>query len=188
VKRLGRFVSSLNRLAIWLGTLALLLMIVHVTADVGLRFLFNSPLPGTILFVTVIYMIPIVFLAIAPVEEDDAHISVELIYDLLADRVKWVLRLLSTLLSMAVFGALALRTFDEAMRKFDTGSFAMEAGIAVPTWPSYFVLPTGFGLMVVILLYKLACQLTGRTQTLSRADDGVSSEAAVAQKLRRGGE
>lgn len=188
MQKIGRFLSRLNGLAIWLGTIVVFLLIVHVTADVGLRYLFNSPLPGTILIVSVFYMIPIVFLPLAAVEEDDGHITVELIYDLLAERIRWVLRLISLLLSMAVFGALALRTFQEATLKLDTGTFAMEAGMRIPTWPAYFVLPVGFGLMLLVLAYKLICQLTGHRPALGSSGGGAPSDAKVAEKLRRGGE
>mgnify|MGYP006278299205 CR=1 FL=1 len=188
MKQLGRLLSSLNGLAIWFGTIVVFLLIVHVTADVGLRYLFNSPLPGTILIVSVFYMIPIVFLPLAAVEEDDGHITVELIYDLLAERIRWILRLFSLLLSMTVFGALALRTFEEAILKFDTGTFAMEAGMRIPTWPAYFTLPIGFGLMLLVLSYKLICEVTGKTPALGVSRDGISGEAEVAETLRRGGE
>jgi TRAP-type C4-dicarboxylate transport system permease small subunit len=99
-----------------------------------------------------------------------------------------VLRVLSHLLSIAVFGALAIRTFNEAMVKYDTGTFAMEAGMRIPTWPAYFALPVGFGLMLLVLLYKLICEVTGKPMALGSGPEGTSRELDVAQKLRRGGE
>lgn len=186
MKRLGGLISRLNRGAIWLGIVVLLLMIVNVSADVGLRFLFNSPLPGTILFVTVVFMIPIVFLPLAAIEEGDGHITVELIYDYLARPLQWLLRLLSYVISIAVFSLLAIRTGQEAVRKFEIAAFAMEAGIRIPTWPSYFVLPVGFGLILLVLVYKLVCHLTANPSSFDQFTEDNAAEDI--ENLRRGGD
>ena len=74
----GRFVNSLeeNTIAILLG-----LMTVLTFVNVILRYVFNAPLNGTILFVSTFYMVAIAFLPLALVEQGDNHISVELLFD-----------------------------------------------------------------------------------------------------------
>jgi len=188
LKILGRFLSGLNALAIGLGMIAVFMMILHITLDVSLRFLLNSPIPGTILFVSVFYMIIIVFMPVSAVEQDDGHISVELIYDMLSNRLRQILQFLSLGFSIIVFGALAVRTWQEAVSKYEIGSFTIEAGLWLPTWPTYFVLPIGFGLIILTLTYKIACLLLGRPVGLSQPVEATSVEAKVAEKLLRGGE
>lgn len=153
---IGRLITRLTNLASSLGAACILLSIGHVTLDVTMRVIFGMPLSGTVLFVSVYYMVAIAFLAIAAVERHDAHISVEVVTSLLPRRPAAALQGLSLLLTAVVAGALALRTWQEAMVKFRVGAFTMEAGDRIYTWPSYFILPVGFGLMLLVALWKLA--------------------------------
>lgn len=137
------------------GMILLLLMIVHVTLDVAMRFLFNMPLPGTIMVVSLFYMIAVAFLPLAAVEERDAHISVEIVTELLPAYLQSCLRVFSIFFSTLVFGLLTFRTGVEAVTKFRIGAYVVEAGTRVPTWPPYFFLPIGFGLMTLVLLCRL---------------------------------
>ena len=55
--RLGRWLSGLTDFTTLIGGLAIALMMLHITADVVLRFLFSSPPPGTITYVSNYYMV-----------------------------------------------------------------------------------------------------------------------------------
>jgi len=188
MERIGRALAALNGLTMGAGSVAVVLMILHVTADVVMRYAFNSPLPATILFVSVFYMIAVAFLPLSSVEQNDAHISVELVYDLLAGWMQWGLRALSHLLSIAVFGALAWRTGAEALTRHAAGTSAVEAGMRIPTWPAYFVLPLAFGLAVLVFAHKLVCHLTGRRTGFEGLGEGtVAAEARTADSLRKKG-
>ena len=61
---IGRGLSYLVKTASLVGAICVVLMMLHVTADVVGRYLFNAPLPGTTVWVANYYMIIIVFLAI----------------------------------------------------------------------------------------------------------------------------
>lgn len=71
-----------------IGTICVILMMLHVTADVIGRYFFNAPLPGTIVVVANYYMVVLVFLAIGVAEEQRAHISVEFVTDMMPERVQ----------------------------------------------------------------------------------------------------
>lgn len=187
MERIGPVIAALNRSAMSVGSVVVLLLIVHVTADVAMRYLFNSPLPGTILFVSAFYMVFVAFVPLGEVEQADAHISVEIVYDLLANWIQFGLRALAHLLSIAVFGALAWRTLAEATTRFATGSAAVEAGVRIPTWPAYFILPLAFGLAVLVFAHKLVCLLTGKRTGFENLSQGtVAEEARAAEVLRKG--
>ena len=156
--RIGSLIGGSTKLLNWIGLILLLMMIVHVTLDVSLRFLFNMPLTGTITVVSLFYMIAVAFLPLAAVEERDAHISVEVLTELLPTRIQDWLQILAALITTLVMGLLAVRTAAEALAKFRIGAFVIEAGTRVPTWPAYVLLPLGFGLMTLVLIRKL---LTG---------------------------
>src|SRR5690606_16708437 len=112
----------------WFGTICLILMAVQITLDVSLRHLFNAPLIGTIMFVSLFYMIVVAFLPLAQAEQNDAQISVEVVTELLPRRVQHVLSILSLFISGIVFGGMCVRTWIEAVGKYRLGSFIIEGG------------------------------------------------------------
>ena len=76
---LGRWLSRLTNFMTVLGGLAIALMMLHVTADVVARFLFGTPIPGTITVVSHYYMIVAAFVPLAFAEQKEGHISVEVV-------------------------------------------------------------------------------------------------------------
>lgn len=161
MQRIGRAISGLAAITSFIGSVFVILLVLHVTLDVALRYFFNAPLTGTILYVSLYYMTAIAFLPLAAVEERDAHISVELVVERLPSGIVRVLTGISLAITILIFLALAVRTFEEAVAKYEIGAFAMESGTNIPTWPTYFFLPVGFGLMLLVAVYKLACDVLG---------------------------
>lgn len=179
---IARYLSRASDSAAVLGGLAVGLMIVHITLDVVLRFVLDLPISGTILLVSLMYMPMITFLPLAYAEKKDAHISVELIYDRLPGAVQRSLDVLSLGLSVVVYVALAIRTWSEAMAKFRIGASEMEGSLRIPTWPSYYLLPIGFALIVAILVFRIACLVTsGRPAFVAAAgvDDAIEETHSV---------
>lgn len=166
----GRILSGLTRVASFLGTLCIVLMMLHVTADVAGRYLFNRPLPGTIAIVGHFYMIAVVFIALGVAEEQRAHISVEFLTDMLPDSFQGWIAVFSSILSAAVFGLLAVRAYEEAMKKKKVGA-AMEQGSAmIPVWQSYWFIPLGAGLIALICIYKALVTASGSRSGLRETD------------------
>lgn len=141
------------------GVTAVALMMFHITADVLSKLLLSWPLPGTIAIVSHYYMVALVFVPLAFAERRNAHISVEVLVEHMPLIVQRRLNGLATVFSVFVFGILAWRGLLEANRKFGVGSFIMEQGTRIDTWPAYYLVPLGAGLMVVTLLYKLGRSL-----------------------------
>ncbi|MDO9525088.1 MAG: TRAP transporter small permease [Gemmobacter sp.] len=134
-----------------------------MSADVVMRNVFGKPLVGTIEIVSIIYMIGICFLPLALADERDAHISVEVLTELMPRRVVHILLIVGTVLGIVVMGALCWRTWAEAMTQMRKGSVMITSGKEpMLTWPSYYILPVGFGLSFMVLIYKLLCLLTNR--------------------------
>lgn len=153
------------------ASLMVLLLILHVSADVVMRNVFNAPLAGTIELVSNWYMIAITFLPLALVERRDAHITVEVLTEMMRPKVVRVLIILATLLAMVAMGMLCWRSWLEAMSNYRRGSVLMIAGSdTLPVWPSYFLLPAGFGLASLMAAWKLVCLLT-RTPFGPEAED-----------------
>lgn len=143
-----------------------LLLVGHVTLDVVMRFVFNTPLNATILYVSAFYMVAIAFLPLAAVEQRDGHIAVELLVEKFPRKIQTFLTGTALLLTIIVTTTVAIRTGDEALAKYLGGSFSIEAGGKIITWPTYLALPLGFGLMAVVSSWKFICLLMGRPHGL----------------------
>ena len=163
---IGKGLSAASALLMYAASLVVLLLVCHVTLDVTMRYAFNAPLNATILFVSTYYMVAIAFLPLAAAEARDAQISVEVVSSLLPAWVERILIAFGLLLTVAVMTALAMRGWEVAMSQYARGAFAMESRVRIPTWQSYFFLPIGFGMIVLVALHKLLCLVLGQRSGL----------------------
>lgn len=158
---IGRLLSRITDFTTILGGLAIALMMLHVTADVIGRYFFNAPLPGTITIVAYYYMLIVAFVPLAFAEQKGAHVSVEVVTDMMPAFLQKHLNGLVLVFSATVFGLLAVRTWQEARTKQDIGSMIIQADTSIPVWPTAYALPIGCGLMTVVLVYKFFVYLFG---------------------------
>lgn len=136
-----------------IGRLVLLLTMLHVTVDVLMRFLLNMPLTGTIEISSYYYMIAIVFLPLAAVEQRNGHISVEIVAQHLGEASQRMLVGIVSLVCAVFYGLLTWRTWLEAVEKAHVGeTYASSMDLAI--WPPRFLMPLGCGLLTVVLLWK----------------------------------
>ncbi len=165
MKRLGRVLGRVTDVLAAIGCVAVVLMMLHITLDVFMR-LIGYPIPATVTIVPHYYMLPIIFLPLALAERNDAHITVEVLVQLLRRRWQRNLAVLSWIVSAAVFSLLFYQTLLDALEKAAVGTFMMEVDWKIPIWASYFFLPVGFALVVILLLYRVAVTVSGADSTL----------------------
>lgn len=146
-----------NRLLDVSGVL-LLIMMLHVTLDVGMKYFFNRPVPGTLEIVSYYYMVGAVFFPIAFVELTRSSVAVDLFYSMMPRRMKIACMVLVLLGCAAVYGGLGWISYGDALRSFSRSEVVM-GPVTVLVWPSRFVLPVSFalgGLVCLWHLYRLA--------------------------------
>lgn len=174
--KLGRALSKLIDLLTIISGLAIALMMLHVTADVVARFVFRSPLPGTMTVVSYYYMAIAAFMPLAFAEQKSAHISVEIVTDLLPTYVQKHLAGWLLVISAAVFLGLTIRTWGEALAKWEINASVVQGVDSISVWPTYFFLPIGCGLMFLVVLYKFVIYLLG-------VESGLDTDRARADEL-----
>lgn len=167
MKPIGKLISRLSAGASGVAGILVILLVSHVALDVVMRYVFETPLNATILYVSAFYMVAISFLPLALVEEKDGHIAVELLAEKFPDRIQTMLSWVALVLTVIVTATVAVRTGQEAMTKYATGAYSIEAGGKIITWPTYFFLPVGFGLMALVSAWKLIAMITGRESGLT---------------------
>ncbi|MEQ6250226.1 TRAP transporter small permease [Sulfitobacter sp. HNIBRBA3233] len=166
MQAIGKAISAVVAASSGIAGVLVVLLVAHVTLDVAMRYVFNTPLNATILYVASFYMVAIAFLPLALVEEKDMHISVELLAERFPSKIQTFLAFLATLLTAIVTATVAVRTGQEALVKYAGGAYSIEAGGKIITWPTYFFLPVGFGLMALVSAWKTIAMLLGRDSGL----------------------
>jgi TRAP-type C4-dicarboxylate transport system permease small subunit len=158
----GGAIRAIDRLLLWIAGAALVAMMLHITADVVATNLFGSPLPLTNATVTQYYMICVAYLPLAAAELRGSHVSVDFFVNRMPPRPRAAVAVAVQLLGTGIYGALAVQAWQLATEKLARNAFLMEQTTRVTTWPSYFVIPAGFGLIAALLALRLAFALAGR--------------------------
>lgn len=163
----GKLLAGASNLLAWVAGVALILMMLHITAEVVARYVFNSPLHGTVEIVSAYYMVAVVFLPLAMIEWVNGHIVVELLTQHFPRRVQEVLIGVVALVSALYFGAFTWQTWGDALQKFAVREVTLGT-VAVTVWPTRFYLPIGCGLITLVLIYKAFRLFAGDSSVLAR--------------------
>jgi len=147
--------------ALVLTALFLVLMALHVSLDVGLRYLFGKSFTGTLEVVSFYYMVAVVFLPLAYVELQQEHISVDVVVGRLPPALQLALYLLAGVLGLVYFGMLCYQSYLDAVRATVRMETAM-ANFTFYLWPSRWALPVGFAAMCLAILANMIKALQQR--------------------------
>ncbi|MAY86879.1 TRAP transporter small permease subunit [Arenibacterium halophilum] len=150
-----------NRL-LEISGLLLLVMMLHVTLDVALKYLLNQPVPGTLEVVSYYYMVGTVFLPIAFIELTRGSVAVDLFYGMMGRRAQIACMAFVLAMCVAIYSGLAWITYGDAIKSFTRGEVVM-GPVTVVVWPSRFVLPISFALGALVCLYHLFRMLTDQS-------------------------
>lgn len=152
--RLDRAMNAAASGLALVGALAILAMLVNVTAYVVMRLVLSSPVPATVEIVSRYYMVLIAFLPLAWAERRGDMITITIFENLLPPPGRRVVAVFVALVTVAAYALLTWTTWLVAMREFAAGSFVISLNVALPTWPGYFALPAGFGLAAIVSAYR----------------------------------
>ena len=162
MRNLTRVVDMATSALSIVAGIAVVLLMVHVTVDVIFRSGFGISLPGTIAIVQNYYMIFLVCLPLAFVERKDAHISVDVITNLMSRRVQAPLFGWTYLLAALAFGLVAYGSWVEALTQYAVSKFTIEQDIKIPIWIGYFAVPLGYGMGTLYAILRFVRFLTAR--------------------------
>ena len=165
----GRLLARTTSLATLIAGIAIALMMLHVSLDVAFRYLLGAPLPGTLTIVTYYYMVIAAFVPLAFAELRRAHISKEIVTDLLPRRGRNMLEGWMLVPTGLVTGLLTWRGFEEALKQQAIGAAQIQGSSSIPIWPAYYALPLGAGLMTLLVIYRFVNFLRRRPDDLPAA-------------------
>ena len=155
---LVRLASQISRALVFVGAVAVLLMMVHISADVFLRNVFRWSIPITTDIVSRYYMVSLAFLPLALLEWRNGMISVELLDFAISKTVLRVSEVLVALVATAVYGLLFWVTLQSGFSNYRSGTYVDLVQLQLPVWHSYFLPAIGFALAALTTAVKLLDQ------------------------------
>ncbi len=145
------------------GGAALVLMMLHIVADVATKYLFNDPIDGTTEIVAAYYMVAVVFLPLAYVTIAEGHLIVELFTVRIGGRPLAALVGAAGLITLLYLLFFIYHTAVEAVRRTREGE-AWETSVdLVAVWPSRWFLTVGLTAMALYVALALARHFSRRS-------------------------
>jgi TRAP-type C4-dicarboxylate transport system permease small subunit len=132
-----------------IGAAAMILMMLQICADAGMRTLFNSSVPGTLEIVSFYYMVAVVFLPLGYIQLHRGHVIIELFTSGLGPRATSVLDGIVYTLAACAMAYFAWAAFNKAIAMNHLGEFVLGV-ILVLTWPARWMVFAGTALMAVV--------------------------------------
>ena len=155
----NRILERITEACLWISGLFLFAMMIHVTADVTLKYLINKPIPGTLETVSAYYMVGGVFFPIAAVELVRSSIVVDVAYQFMTWNMKAVCIFLGLVAAVLVYFMLAWTSWGDALRSLAIREVMMGT-VLVSVWPSRFVLPVGYIAAGTVCLWQIYTFIT----------------------------
>lgn len=135
--------SAIEYLSSFQRGLAVLLILVHISLDVIMRYVLNNPIPATNEVVSFYYMIALTFLPILSLELGDNHIKTDLFFRHFPKRFQSISIAASGLLAIFFYWLLTYVCFVEAISATERHEVVMGVHL-LPIWPSRWLLPIAF--------------------------------------------
>jgi TRAP-type C4-dicarboxylate transport system permease small subunit len=155
-------VAALDRLTGWasqglarLGAIAMILMVLHVVADVTGRFFLNAPIEGTLETVAIYYMVMVTVLPFAYVTRSQGQINVVLFTQRLAPRRVALTEACVGLLTLLYMALFTWKTGEEAVNKTLIGEVKGAGDSFILAWPTRWFLPVGAAVMTVAVCLRV---------------------------------
>lgn len=169
----ARVLSVLADIFLWAGAIAVLAMMVHVTADVLMKVALNQPIMGTLEIVSFVYMVGCTFLPLAHVQLSRTLIIVEVFTQNLAPEKNLRFDIGAAVLTVAYLSLLAVMGAVVAVAKTGIGEAQDATYFDLPVWPMRWVFCISCGLAALIALYQLIDDF--RLARFGRRFDGSTS-------------
>lgn len=135
------------------GMVVVVLMALHIFADVAARFLFNHPLAGTLEIVAHYYMVGLVFAPLAYVQRNRGHIAADFAMRALGARAQHAVAAAAGLAMVLFLGFLVWQSSLAAIRSTAALEYVQTSGYFVYIFVARWFVPVG---LAVMGLYALA--------------------------------
>lgn len=171
----ARLLGGANDLALALGSLAVALMMVHVSLDVIGKALLSAPITGTLEIVSSYYMVACIFLPMGWVQWQRRHIAVELMQGILPPRLERATRTFADACMLVFMALLCVACFSEAVEQTSARESSEAVALRIEVWPSRWFPVVGSALASCALLLQIAAGCRRGPAELADGEPGGSA-------------
>ncbi len=143
--------AAAERVASFLAAIVLFAVMLIVSADVAMRYLFNAPFGWTYDLISLYLMSALFYFALSATFAAGAHISVDVIASRLPTRMRRALQVAIALVSAWLFATIAWLAAGRTLADYASGA-ATSGEVLWPSWLSDVLVPIGCGLLTLRLL------------------------------------
>ena len=147
-----KFSYPTSRIVNIVGAIVLAIMMFLVAADVTLRYIFNSPIRGSVELVELM-MIVVVFLAVAYTASQKGHVSIELVVSRFPQRVQAILDVFTSLLSLGFIVLVIWRSIVRGHTMW--ADHHVTIVLSIPIFPFLYIIAFGCALLVIVLFANI---------------------------------
>lgn len=162
-----RLTRQMMRLLFLMGSAAVVLMMLHIGADVLSRAILGRPTIGMVETVTNYYMIAVCFLPLAFVQLEGGHLTVDSFTMALGPRALRVVIVFALLVAAGITGLLTWHSYLSALHKTQTGEYTDLSVMDFPLWPARWLLVAGYGAAFVTLCLQVVLAIAGRPLSMT---------------------
>jgi TRAP-type C4-dicarboxylate transport system permease small subunit len=176
-----RLVRWLSQLLMYFGMAIILIMALHVSASVAMRWTIGRDIPLTLEMTTYYYMVALTFLPLAIIDLTHRHIRAEFLYAVMPAAIRYVLAIAIRLAMVGYLGFLTWRTFLNADSRTRVTEQIVTMLGNMPIWPARWLVPFGLAVATLAAVVLAWRALQGRDDELpneldhelstSRSDD-----------------
>lgn len=129
-----------------IGMASIFILLLLTVADVIGRFIFNHPIPGTFELTKILFALS-VFFSLSVSQYRGENLGITLIYDRCPLRVRGVMDIFSSILSIGTFSTAFVQTIRYAIRMKNANTVT-----SVLRWPMYpWIIIASIGIVVLVL-------------------------------------
>lgn len=139
----------------FLAMFAIVLMMLQISADVTLKYVFHKPIVGTTETIAYYYMPAAIFFPLAFVERYRRHITVTVFTQRLRPARIAGFDALAGIIGLVYAGVLTWSTAASALLRTRQGEELDATFFYIPIWPARWFLPIGAGLFTLYLLLHI---------------------------------
>lgn len=166
-----RYLAQASDVLSFLASVAVVAMMVQITADVTLKYIFHTPIVGTTESIAYYYMPAAIFFPLAFVERHRRHIMVTIFTQSMSPRRIAGVDTFAGLLGVLYSATLTWSTAASAILQTRQGESLDATFFEMPIWPSRWFLPVGAGLLTLYVLLHVVQDVRaalGKTEAKAR--------------------
>lgn len=157
--------ALVERVATAIAAVVMFAIMMIVSADVFMRYVFNSPFGWAYDLISLYLMAAVFFLVLSHAYRQGAHVSVDILQQRLPEKPFRLTEIVTTAVSFVVFVLIAWVGWQRTVDSFEQGD-VLAGAIPWPTWPAVALVPFGAGMLALRLAIDffshLGSLITGR--------------------------